>query len=557
MPSERSRSVRKRALVIVNVQNDFFSTGTMPIEGAEAILPEIAELRQKAFDAVFLTRLQRAPNHCAFASNSPGTSLMEVFPVAKVGPQIMKPDHCVCGSVGAELHPDLVHLPSDIVIDYGMDPQLDELSAVGEKGGVQTALFLALKRLAINEIVLAGVSLDQSVHVTALHARLAFRDMAVTVVEEACAVFSSVGVTEAKSKMQTEKVKIVSMKGTEVAQWPEIGESDPFHDFLGTTVARLNQMYTQTAVQRKLSEQSPVRRIPPTPNARSQLGGASFFSKSPVVPSSHSTNRVLDLSTPDRHGDAPATPATPAADITDVRRSSLFGTTTVAQFQSTPSTTSRSSNNAPSAKMTAAEAPVVTTNPVPDSGPAANPQTEEQLPNHVPSPTRRSPPFRIEVATPSPRTASIVAAGDAASDAASGGGGGEGGGGGGGEGRGGVGEVVAGIEAYTMGELKPGAQPNGMFVHGIAEEPVVEASQEEDSMPLQPIIKPEHLMQSVLRCDEARLEYELNHLTNSSLMSIAMKPAYMTVMQAAAYVGNTRIAELVIKAGMSHRYTMH
>lgn len=53
----------KKALVIVNYQNDYFPGGSLPIPGVESIMPVIKTLRTKKFDYFILTRLWHPIDH--------------------------------------------------------------------------------------------------------------------------------------------------------------------------------------------------------------------------------------------------------------------------------------------------------------------------------------------------------------------------------------------------------------------------------------------------------------------------------------------------------------
>lgn len=42
-----------------------------------------------------------------------------------IGPQMLWKDYCVAGTVGAEVHRDLISRPSDIIINCGIHPSRD------------------------------------------------------------------------------------------------------------------------------------------------------------------------------------------------------------------------------------------------------------------------------------------------------------------------------------------------------------------------------------------------------------------------------------------------
>lgn len=92
-----------RALLIVDVQNDFTPGGALAVAEGDAVVPRINALAASGdFDLVLATRDWHPADHSSFTSAG--------------GPW---PVHCVAGSPGAELHPSLDRAPIDVVIDKG------------------------------------------------------------------------------------------------------------------------------------------------------------------------------------------------------------------------------------------------------------------------------------------------------------------------------------------------------------------------------------------------------------------------------------------------------
>jgi hypothetical protein len=99
--------VPRRALLIVGVQVDYFEGGAHPVPDASFILHWIERLRLKDWDMVVHGMTWASSNSVAFVSNNPGAVVNEVIALAGVGSQAMVPEHCVQGTPGAALHPDL------------------------------------------------------------------------------------------------------------------------------------------------------------------------------------------------------------------------------------------------------------------------------------------------------------------------------------------------------------------------------------------------------------------------------------------------------------------
>src|SRR5579864_430139 len=111
----------KRALLIVDVQNDFIPGGALPTKDGGAIVPVINAL-QPQYEIVAATQDWHPKNHKSFASNHPGKKPGDVIDLNGLT-QVLWPDHCVPGSWGAEFHRDLQVDRIDKIIRKGTDPE--------------------------------------------------------------------------------------------------------------------------------------------------------------------------------------------------------------------------------------------------------------------------------------------------------------------------------------------------------------------------------------------------------------------------------------------------
>src|SRR5512138_4018611 len=105
------------ALVVVDVQHDFLPGGALAVSGGDAVVRPIAALAP-AFRTVVATQDWHPPGHVSFASAHPGRRPYETIPLAH-GSQELWPDHCVAGSSGAALHPDLPDAALTLVLRKG------------------------------------------------------------------------------------------------------------------------------------------------------------------------------------------------------------------------------------------------------------------------------------------------------------------------------------------------------------------------------------------------------------------------------------------------------
>jgi nicotinamidase/pyrazinamidase len=170
-------------LVVVDVQNDFMPGGALAVAHGDEVVPLINRLAAR-FDSVVLTQDWHPRGHISFASSHPGRKPFETIELA-YGTQVLWPDHCVQGTSGAVLHPDLNVTKAQLVIRKGHHAGIDSYSAFLEADR-RTATGLAgyLRERKLEKLYICGLATDFCVAWTALDARAAGFDT--TVVEDAC-----------------------------------------------------------------------------------------------------------------------------------------------------------------------------------------------------------------------------------------------------------------------------------------------------------------------------------------------------------------------------------
>jgi nicotinamidase/pyrazinamidase len=172
-----------RALILVDIQNDFLPGGALGVPDGDGVIP-VANRLQEHFDRVYATRDWHPADHGSFASQHPGRSPGEWIELGGVS-QILWPDHCVQHSKGAEMAPGLDTRKIGKYFFKGRDRGIDSYSAFFDNGHLQaTGLEACLREEGVDEVVLAGLATDYCVKFSALDARqLGFRTV---VVEDAC-----------------------------------------------------------------------------------------------------------------------------------------------------------------------------------------------------------------------------------------------------------------------------------------------------------------------------------------------------------------------------------
>ncbi len=146
----------KRALVIVDVQNDFCPGGALPVPEGDKVVPVLnkyLEIFQKEGLPVYASRdwhPKKTRHFKAFGG--------------------LWPPHCVQGTKGAEFHLNL-KLPSEtIILTKGEDPNEDSYSGFDAQAKGKKPFAKSLKENGIEHIYVGGLATDYCVKATVLDA---------------------------------------------------------------------------------------------------------------------------------------------------------------------------------------------------------------------------------------------------------------------------------------------------------------------------------------------------------------------------------------------------
>ncbi len=172
-----------RALLIVDVQNDFLPGGALHVHKGDRIIPIINAL-QDDFDLIIATKDWHPEGHISFAKRhgkKPGESI-EVLGHR----QELWSEHCIQNTKGAEFAPALNTEKIAKVFYKGTDSEVDSYSTFFDNARLRdTGLGDYLREKGVDEITLVGLATDFCVKYSALDALdLGFK---VTVVREGCA----------------------------------------------------------------------------------------------------------------------------------------------------------------------------------------------------------------------------------------------------------------------------------------------------------------------------------------------------------------------------------
>jgi nicotinamidase/pyrazinamidase len=158
-----------KALILVDIQNDFVPGGALPVPDGDAIIPTVNALMPH-FDLVVATQDWHPQNHGSFASNHPGKKVYEVIELNGLQ-QILWPDHCVQGTPGADFVPGLNMNPVEAIFRKGTDPGIDSYSGFFDNGKRKsTGLGDYLRGRGIDEVFVVGLAGEFCVNYTILDA---------------------------------------------------------------------------------------------------------------------------------------------------------------------------------------------------------------------------------------------------------------------------------------------------------------------------------------------------------------------------------------------------
>jgi nicotinamidase/pyrazinamidase len=192
------------------VQHDFMPGGALAVPHGDEVLPVINRLAAR-FANVVLTQDWHPREHVSFASSHPGRKPFETTRLA-YGEQVLWPPHCVQGTRGAELHPELKIPQAQLVIRKGHHREIDSYSAFMEADR-KTATGLAgyLRERSLEQLFVCGLATDFCVAWTALDGRAA--GFEVSVIEDACRAIDLEGsAARAWSEMQRAGVRRTSSR---------------------------------------------------------------------------------------------------------------------------------------------------------------------------------------------------------------------------------------------------------------------------------------------------------------------------------------------------------
>jgi nicotinamidase/pyrazinamidase len=180
-----------RALIIVDVQNDFCEGGSLPVTGGAAVAKGISLVLDRAgarWDHVVATKDWHIDPGTHFSDHP---NYLDTWPA-----------HCVVGSGGADFHPELATSRIEAVFHKGEH----KAAYSGFEGHTEDGQGLAewLRSKQVTEIEVVGIATDHCVRATALDAKAA--GFATTVLLELTAGVAKATTEAALAELRTAAV---------------------------------------------------------------------------------------------------------------------------------------------------------------------------------------------------------------------------------------------------------------------------------------------------------------------------------------------------------------
>lgn len=158
-----------KALVIIDMQNDFIPGGSLAVPGGDEIVPIINELQEK-FDLVIATQDWHPLDHSSFAENHPGKKEFETIQLHGMD-QVLWPVHCVQNSKGAEFHPELNSKKIEAIFRKGTEKEIDSYSGFYDNAHLKsTGLSGHFKEKGITSLYFCGLAAEYCVYFSIMDA---------------------------------------------------------------------------------------------------------------------------------------------------------------------------------------------------------------------------------------------------------------------------------------------------------------------------------------------------------------------------------------------------
>ncbi len=190
----------KKALLVVDIQNDFCPGGALGIFGGDKIIPVVnkyIKIFSKNKLPIFISR-DWHPKKTAHFKKFGG-----VWPM-----------HCIENTKGARFHPGLKIPKEAVIISKGMDPKEDSYSVFQAKDAKGKRLSRFLKIFGVEEIYIAGLATDYCVRYSTIDALKT--GLKVTILKDA---IQGVNIRPSDSQEALEQITAMGAKQIKLAEF--------------------------------------------------------------------------------------------------------------------------------------------------------------------------------------------------------------------------------------------------------------------------------------------------------------------------------------------------
>ncbi|MBN1817044.1 MAG: bifunctional nicotinamidase/pyrazinamidase, partial [Sedimentisphaerales bacterium] len=150
-----------RALLVVDIQNDFAPGGALAVPDGDQVVPVANRLvKSKEYDLIVATQDWHPSDHMSFASQHLGKKPGDIIELDGLE-QILWPDHCIQHSYGARfvkrLESDHIHR----IFHKGTDRWIDSYSGFFDNGHRKsTGLAEYLREHSVDQVHIIGLATD-------------------------------------------------------------------------------------------------------------------------------------------------------------------------------------------------------------------------------------------------------------------------------------------------------------------------------------------------------------------------------------------------------------
>lgn len=153
----------KKALVLIDIQNDFMPTGALPVPNSDEIIPGINAIL-KNYEIVVATQDWHTENHISFACSHHGKKPFDTIFIGEIKQELWE-KHCVQGTFGADFPDGLETQYISAIFRKGTHPKIDSYSAFYDNSKQNvTGLAGFLREKDVTELHFVGIAADVCVY---------------------------------------------------------------------------------------------------------------------------------------------------------------------------------------------------------------------------------------------------------------------------------------------------------------------------------------------------------------------------------------------------------